>query len=193
MELATAAFGALFGSSGLAAAGATAGAGAATAGAGAAAAGGLASASSGVLSVLQGVSATLGILGKIGAGNAAADASNQQADQAELESSQEQLKQTQRQTVMKRELARVLGENDVTFAAAGIDLSSGIAQSAAANATKRATDEISVDRADSDFRRALLKQRASGFRSQARSSRTAGLLGALETGAGYGIDLAKRG
>jgi hypothetical protein len=193
MELATAAFGALFGSSGLAAAGATAGAGAATAGAGAAAAGGLASASSGVLSVLQGVSATLGILGQIGAGNAASNQAKDAANQAELESGQEQLKQTQRQTVMKRELARVLGENDVTFAAAGIDLSSGIAQSAAANATKRATDEISVDRADSDFRRALLKQRATGFRSQAKSARGGALLSAIGTGVGYGIDLAKRG
>lgn len=145
------------------------------------------------LGALQGFATTLSVLGQLGSGLMAAQQSRQMATEAELQSGQEQVAGTQRTTAMKRELARVLANNDVAFAAAGIDLSGGIAANAATEAKKRAVDEISIDQQDTEFRRALLKMRASGYRQQAGMQIGGALLGALGTGVNYGLDLKERG
>ena len=163
------------------------------AGAAASTAGTAAGISSGVLTALQGVSALLGVMGAIGQGQAQADTLNQQAAEADLQSGQEQVQGQQRQNNMRRELARVLGQNDVTYAAAGVDLAGGIATDQAANAKKAAATEISIDQQDTDFRRALYRQRAQGLRRQASSVQTASMLSALGTAADFGVSLAKRG
>lgn len=149
--------------------------------------------SSGILTALQGVSALLGVMGAIGQGQAQSDTLNQQAAEADMQSSQEQVQGQQRQNNMRRELARVLGQNDVTYAAAGIDLSSGIASDQAANAKNSAATEISIDQQDTEFRRALYRQRAQGLRRQAGSVQTASMLSALGTAADFGVSVAKRG
>lgn len=187
MELAVAAMGKVFGSLGLAGA---SGAGAAAA-TGAAAAG--AGMGSGALAALSGISTVFKVLGGIGAGKAADFQAQQQAVQTELQAGQEQLQSVQRQTSMKRELLRVLGQNDVTYAAAGIDLSAGVAQDAAASATKRASEEISIDQQDTDFRRALYRMRASGQRQAGKDAKRASLVSAIGDGLNFGISLAERG
>lgn len=149
--------------------------------------------SSGVLTALQGFAAGLTALGQIGAANAQAKTLTNQATEAKLEAGQEQVSSVQRQTAMKRELARVLGQNSVTFAAAGIDLAGGMAADAATAAKQRAAEEMSIDSRDSEFRAALLRMRARGLIQTAESTRGAGLLAALGTGAGFGISLAGRG
>lgn len=149
--------------------------------------------SSGVLTALQGFTAGLTALGQIGAANAQATATRNQATEAKLEAGQEQVASVQRQTAMKRELARVLGQNTTTFAAAGIDLAGGIAENSATAAKQRAAEEISIDSRDAEFRAALLRMRARGLIQTAESQRGAGLLAALGTGAGYGISLMERG
>ncbi|ASY69386.1 hypothetical protein [Sinorhizobium fredii] len=189
MELAVAALGKVF--TGLGLAGASAGGTAAATGATAAAGG--AAAGSGALSALQGIATTLKVLGGIGAGVAARNEAEDAAVQTELQSGQEQLQSTQRQTSMKRELARVLGQNDVIYAAAGIDLSGGIAQQTAAEQKARATDEISIEQQDSEFRRALYRLRARGQRSAGRSAMRGALIGAIGDVAQYGMDVGNRG
>lgn len=166
MELALAAAGKLFSATGLS--------GAAASGAGSAA-----TATSGFSSGAA-FSTALKILGTLGAGMAAKAQADDMATQSELQAGQEQVQATQRQTSMKRQLLQVLGENDVTFASAGIDISGGgIAESSAQAAKKRAAQEISIDRNDADFRRAMLRMRASGQRAQGRSAMGGALLGAL--------------
>ena len=179
MQLAIAAIGKVFG--GLASvAGASGGAGAAAAG----------TAGAGGFSAASLFTAGLGILGQIGSGIAAKNQAENMAAQADLTAGQEHLQSTQRQTAMKRQLLQVLGENDVTFASAGIDISGGgIAQSAAADAKKRAAQEISIDRNDADFRRATYRLKAQGYRQQGRSALGGALLGALGTGIKTGLDI----
>ncbi len=184
MELAIAAIGKVAAGLGLSSAGAAAtGATAAT----------TTAAGSGALTALQGFSTALQVLGGLGAGAAAARATNQQADQADLESGQEQLAGVQRQNKMRRELARVLGQNEVAYSAAGIDLTQGVAADSAARAKQQAASEISIDQQDTDFRRSLYRMRAQGLRQRARSERGGALLGALVPVAQYGISVAERG
>ncbi len=191
MEMAIAAIGKVIGGLGLSAAGA--GAGAATAATAATGATAAAGASSGALTALQGFGSALKILGTIGAGMAAANESKQLATEADLQAGQEQVEGQQRQNRIRRELARVLGQNDVTYAAAGIDLTGGIAQEQAGTARQRATDEITIDQRDTDFRRALYRQRASGYRQRARSQIGGALIGALGTAADFGMGVGERG
>ncbi|MCG8273115.1 hypothetical protein MIC97_16575 [Aquamicrobium sp. NLF2-7] len=139
-----------------------------------------------LLSALQAV-------GTIAGGLAAAGASKDMAAQTELQAGQEKVESTQRQTQMKRTLLQVLGENDVTFAAAGIDISGGIAQQARQTANRRAADELTIDRRDSDFRRAMLKMRSQGYRRQANSQIGGALLSAAGGLISTGLNNAGRG
>lgn len=155
--------------------------------------GGGAAASSGGLGLAQTLTSVLSAIGTVGAGVAGAQASRDEADQADLQSGQEQVQDLQRQTKMKRTLLQVLGENDVAFASAGIDISGGIAQQSRQTASQRAVDELTIDRRDSDFRRALLKMRAQGLRRKASSQIGGALIGAATGVLNTGIDLAGRG
>lgn len=177
MEMAIAAVGKVFAGLGLS--------GAATGVTGGVAAG------SGALGALQGFTTVLKVLGGIGAAAASARADNQAADQADLQAGQEQLGGEQRKTKMSRELARVLGNNQVAYAAAGIDLTQGVAADNAAAQKQRAASEISIDQQDTEFRRALHRMRASGLRDRARSTKGGALLGALGDVAGFGMSLAE--
>jgi len=186
--------GSMFGLGGTAAAaGATATGGLSSVIFGPAAAATTAATSSTALTALQGFSAALAALGQIGAGQAQASATRDQAVEAKLQAGQEQVGTVQRQTAMKRELARVLGNNDVAFAAAGVDLAGGIAEDTAIAAKERAASEISIDQRDADFRAALLKMRARSLYKRADYEEGSGLLAALGTGAGFGLSVAARG
>ena len=187
MELALGAIGKLFGAGLTGAAGAAGTAGTVTGVTSGAAVG------SGALAAFQGISTVLKVLGTVGAAAASARADNQMADQADLQAGQEQLLGEQRKTKMSRELARVLGNNQVAFAAAGIDLTQGIAADNAASAKQRAASEISIDQQDTEFRRALYRMRAGGYRDRARATKGGALLTALGDVASYGMNLAQMG
>ncbi len=186
MELAVAALGKVFAGVGLSSAAGTAAGTAATAA-------GTAAAGSGALTALQGVATTLKVLGGISAGIAARNQANDAAAETELQAGHEQLQSAQRTTSMKRELARVLGQNDVIYSAAGIDLSGGIAQQTASEQSKRATDEISIEQQDSEFRRALYRVRARGQRAAGKSAMRGALIGAIGDVAQFGMDVGNRG
>lgn len=155
--------------------------------------GGAVAGGSTALTILQGAATAVSVLGTISAGRAKARQSELLADQADLEAGQERVEGAQRQLAIKSELAKVLGENDQTFANAGIDISAGIAQSARTRANKTAASEISIDRRDQEFNAALFRLRAKGLRDQAKSERGGALLGAIGQGLQFGIDLRERG
>lgn len=159
------------------------GGGAAAAGAGAAgAATGLATAaggSSGVLSILQGAASVAGVLATIGAGNAQAESYKAQAFHSDMEAKNEEAQGLQRTTQLKRELLKIVGESDVNYAAAGIDISTGVAAEARATAEDRASQEISIDRSTTDARAAMARLQAASYRSLAQSAKSNALFSGL--------------
>lgn len=159
----------------------------------AAGAAGAAAGTASTLTALQGLATTLGVIGTIGSAFSAAASSNQAANQADLEAGQTQLESVQRETQMKRELLRVLGENDANFAAAGIDLTGGIAAGARNRANKQATQELSVERNNRDFRVSMYRARANGLRQQAFSKIVGGFVDAAGQGVKYGLSRYKLG
>jgi hypothetical protein len=133
-------------------------------------------------SILQGAATIGGVLASIGAGKAQAESYKAQAFEAELERENENAQHVQRASAFKRELLRIVGENDVSYAAAGIDLSAGAPADARQEQQSRVASEISIDRATTDARMAMLKARAASLRRLARNARTKNLLGGLDQG-----------
>ncbi|MBS7545691.1 hypothetical protein [Ancylobacter oerskovii] len=145
------------------------------------------------LSILSGAASVIGVLGSLASANAQADSMREQAAQVELDAKREDNLGLQRRTAMKRELLTVLGQNDVNAAAAGIDISSGIAQDMNESAETAAATELSVDRADQNYRAAQLRARAANLRSQATAVRKAGALTAAGGILQSGITMYNRG
>lgn len=167
------------------------GAGAATAATTAAA--GVATAGSTALQILQGVATAVSVLGSIGSGLSALQTANEEADATELQAGQEQLAGEQRRLTMRRELARILGENDVAFAAGGVDVTGGIAANARRGASEDAAFDMSIDRSQDEYRRALLQVRARGLRRRGGEQMFAGLASAAGAGLDYGMSVFERG
>lgn len=162
---------------------------------GAAAGGATAAAGTGfsLAGLLQGGATVMGALASIGAGRAQAASYKSQAAETELEATADQTQSLQKQTAMKRELLRVLGENDVASAAAGIDLGSGLAAQTAYDVKSRAATEIAIDRATADARQAMFRARAAGLRQMAKDAkRTAGYAAFGQLAQGV-ADIAMRG
>lgn len=145
------------------------------------------------LDILSGIATAASVLGTLTAGVSEAGMLDQQASEARIDAGQQQLQSQQRANDLRRELFKVLGENDVAFAAAGIDVGGGIAQSSRADATRMANRELTIERRDDDMRRAMLRARAQGLNRAAGATRGGALLKAIGQGADYGIDLVNRG
>ena len=144
-------------------------------------------------SILSGVATIGGALATLGAAKSQSNSYKAAAQETETEAVAADTQAVQKQTQMKRELMRVLGENSVTAAAAGLDLGSGIAADTNADAEAKAATEITIDRSSQDARRAAFRARAAGLRSQAKSAMSAGLFNAFGQVAGGGAELLKRG
>jgi hypothetical protein len=115
---------------------------------------------------------------------AAADGANAQAFNANMDAMTEEAQLHQRQTAMKRELAKVLGETDVAYAASGIDISAGAAETARATAEQRFVDESTIDRGQTSGRIGLLNERARMLRRMGQRQLALGVGGALLGGLG---------
>lgn len=157
--------------------------------------GAAAAASSGVsaLSILQGAAGLMSVFSSLGQGAAQAQSYKMQAAQSLAAANQEQAQGMQRTTALKRELLRVVGENDVAYSSAGIDLTSGVAADARAAARTRASEEISIDRETTAARMAGLAAQAASYRSLARSAQIGSLFNAAGTVFQTGFDIYKRG
>lgn len=145
------------------------------------------------LDILSGIATAASVLGTLTSGMSEAGMLDQQASEARIDAGQQQLQSQQRSNDLRRELFKVLGENDVAFAAAGIDVGGGIAESSRADATRTANRELTIERRDDDMRRAMLRARARGLNRAAGATRGASLLKAIGQGADFGIDLVNRG
>jgi hypothetical protein len=144
-------------------------------------------------SILSGAATIGGVLSTVGASNAQSQSYKAEAAQVGLESDAADTASLQKNTAMKRELLRVLGENSVTAAAAGIDVGSGVAAESANLAKSTAATEISIDRSAQDARRAMMRARAAGLRGMASNAKRAGAFSAFGQLAQGGIDIANRG
>ncbi|SNY93504.1 hypothetical protein SAMN04515647_3801 [Cohaesibacter sp. ES.047] len=180
--------GAMLGGTGTAAAAA----GAATAGAGAAtAATTAATASTGLFgsgisagTILKGVAGFASAVAGMTGANAQAEQFEMQADQSEMQATDEEAKGLQRTTDIKRQLMKSLGENAVKFAASGQLVGEGVSEDMELALEDRAAQDITVDRADTDARKAMLRARAAGWRRVAGRTKSAGGLSALAGFAG---------
>lgn len=171
--------------------GAAAGAGAAAAGAGAAGAGAAAAGGGGLLSLLGGTTGAASILSgglsvlsalrSYRSGEERALEATFQAQQADAQKQDEVTQGITRQTGIKRELLRVLGENDVAAAAAGVDLSYGYGKDLRDTTTSEADFQLGMDQATTNARTADLNARAINYRRIARGFRQAGSLNAALT------------
>nr|WP_321457230.1 hypothetical protein [uncultured Cohaesibacter sp.] len=172
--------GALMGGGGTAAASTAAAAGtAATAGAAAAttASSGLFGTGISASAVLKGVAGFASAVAGLQGANAQAAGYEMQADDADMQATDEETKGVQRTLQIKRALQKALGENAVKYAAAGQLVGEGAAEDNANAMEERAVSDISVDRADTDARAAMLRARAAGYRKVASKTRSAGGLG----------------
>ena len=155
--------------------------------------GGLGGGGSVIGGILQGVATAGSILGTLAAGNAKSDSYMLQAGSSDLAAQKEQTAGMKRSTGLKRELMKVLSDNDVAFAAAGIDIGTGAAADARNAAETRATQELSIDRADTDARIAERRAEAAGYRRNAKSAKRGALFQAIGQGASFGASLMQRG
>jgi hypothetical protein len=161
-----------------------------TAGAAGAAAGGggllAALGGASTLSLLSGGLTAVSVLQKLNQGEMQAQQAEFKAKEAANEAIGEEAAGANRAATLKRNLVKVLGENDLAYAASGIDLSYGEAASAGQRATDRAYGELSTDRATTSARIAGYDARTASYSTLARRTRTASLLDAVVTG-GEGI------
>lgn len=149
--------------------------------------------SSALLTTAQGMTTLFSALSRIGAGSADADQMEAGAWATERQAATAEAQSLQRQTELKRRLLQTLGQNDVAYAAAGVDLTQGVAAQANAEAERRATDELTIERAGLT---AELGQYGTRARLQRRMARAARRASYLEAGGIVGsglIDIAERG
>jgi hypothetical protein len=146
-----------------------------------------------LLSVLHaGTTAASTIAGFVGQ-RAKAQALAQEGYQERLNATQEVIQGEQRQNETQRRLLETLANQNVAFAAAGIDTASGTPQAARAAAIQDAERELSVSRDDAVVRASI--RRAKG-RALAREARAMGVSSTTELSAGLGnayVEYARRG
>lgn len=166
--------------------------GAAAAGAGAAAA---TTAASGIslATILQGTATVLGVISSIAAGNAEGDQLDLQAKDAEREIPLENLQGIERRTSIKRALADQIGEENVAYAASGLDLSFGTAAQARSAAVDEADRALSIDSGTQEVRTSRLMERAANYRIGAKRARKSGLINGLVGGLEGFAGIAQRG
>lgn len=173
MELAASFVTSIFGGGGAAAAGAAAGTTAAAAAAPAAAGFSLST-------LLQGTATVLGIVQSFNAGKADEAALNAAADDAKREVPLETLQGINRRTAIKQQMMESVGDQDVAYAASGVDLSFGTPLQARKEAFRQTDLGVTSDVGTEQTRVGRLQEREAEYRKRAsRAKRTAMVDGVL--------------
>jgi hypothetical protein len=146
-----------------------------------------------VTSILGGTATAFSALSSLRASDQQASAYRSQASDAMLEATNEEIQGQRREAGLKSELAGRLGDVSAAYAAAGIDLSYGAAETARTRASTKADEELSIDRATTDMRKARLVSRAGSYLTMAREARSAGVLTAAGQAAGGAFRILNRG
>ncbi|MDP9560502.1 UNVERIFIED_ORG: hypothetical protein J2740_001691 [Rhizobium nepotum] len=178
MELATSFVTSIFGGGASTAAAGAAGSGAATTAAAAAPA----AAGFSLSSLLQGTATVLGMVQSINAGKADADAANAAADDAAREVPLETLQGINRRTMLKKEMMDSIGQQDVAYAASGVDLSFGTPLQARNDAFRQADLGLTSDVGTEQTRIGRLQERQVEYRKRASRARQSGLFNAAVIG-----------
>lgn len=177
MELATSFVTSIFGGGAAATAGAAAGA--ATTGA---AVSQTASSGLSLAKLLSGTATVLGMVQSINAGQADAEAANLAADDAAREVPLETLKGITRRTAIKQQMMDSIGQQDVAYAASGVDLSFGTPSQARTEAFRQADLGLTSDVGTEQTQVSRLLEREANYRKRARRAKTAGFVDALTSG-----------
>lgn len=182
----------LFGLGG--AGGAAAGtAGAAAGAAGAAGAGAALSGGSIFTTLLQGGATLLGMMSTIEAGDQEADMLEAKAIDAQAEKPLETLQSISRRTSIKQELAEAIGEREVAFAAAGVDLGFGTPAEAKKEAFREADRALTNENATEETTLNRLDERSSQYRLSAKRAKSSARRQALLQGLSFGLGALGRG
>lgn len=144
-------------------------------------------------SILQGGATLLGAMSAIQAGNAEADALNAQAIDAEAQKPFEMLQGMSRRSSIRREMLAALGDQDVAYAASGVDLSFGTPAQARREAFREGDNALTNDQATEESRLTRLTERSNNYRRAARRARSRGYVTALGDGINFLADVRGRG
>jgi hypothetical protein len=155
--------------------------------------GGLAGLGAGGLGALSSMATAVSVLGAVGRGVSGLMQGNAEARDSEIQAGQVAVQTAQRQSEMQKELVQIMGGNDVAFAAAGVDVSQGIAANARRDVSKEAARAQKIAGDDGAFRRSMLRLRARNQRRAGVGKLASGLLGAFGAGIDGRIDLVNRG
>ncbi|WP_281932203.1 hypothetical protein [Roseibium album] len=172
------------------------GAAAGTAGAAAGAAGAAGAALSGgsiFTTLLQGGATLLGMMSTIEAGDQEADMLEAKAIDAQAEKPLETLQSISRRTSIKQELAEAVGEQEVAFAASGVDLSFGTPAVAKKDAFREADRALTNENATEETTLNRLDERSSQYRLSANRARSSARRQALLQGLSFGLGALGRG
>lgn len=143
--------------------------------------------------ILGGTATAFSALSSLRAGQQQRGAYRQQATDAQLEATNEELQGQRREIGLKNELSSKLGSISSAYAAAGIDLSYGAAETARNTAGTKADEELTIDRATTEMRKARLNQRAGSYLGMAREARASSILQAAGQAVSGGFRILNRG
>jgi hypothetical protein len=143
--------------------------------------------------LLQGTQSLMGAMSSIRAGDAKAKALEEQARQAEFEAGQEAIKGVERRVSLKQQLYKNLGEQSVSYASGGVDLSFGTPQQAQNAAIDDANRALTLDGGNEEIKRSGLKTRAAAYRSAASETQDGALFGAVSPLFNFALSLNRRG
>lgn len=170
----------------------SAGAGAAGAAGAATGLAGALSAGSAISSVLSGGVTVLSALRSMQAGKEKAQEVEFKAFETGQKIADEREAGVRRRTGLKEDLFKVLGQNDVNVASAGLDLSYGFGKDLRENTTSKGVNELQVDRQTEESRVDQLKLQQANYQRMARGYRSGGNLSAALTLAEGGAKLIGR-
>ena len=124
-------------------------------------------------------------------GQAGASTAKWQATAAELEADNARIQAEQRANAIMRDYVKKVGDARVSYASAGLDISSG--RDIEASLAGEAAQQTAIARAGGDVTAASKRAQAASYRMQGQTGLLAAISKAATTGASYGLDIAKRG
>lgn len=139
-----------------------------------------------VLTALAGATTAVSVIQQLRQGDMKAEQAQIESQVARSEAIGEQATGAQRSATIQRAMLRTLGENDVAYAASGIDISYGEAATTRDRTLERGYSELSIDRSTSDARAAGYGARSIAYDRMSRQYRSGATLAALAT-AGEGL------
>jgi len=151
------------------------------------AAGAAAAATSSAVSIgtiLSGIATVAGVVATIAAANAEAETQDLAAIDADREQPLETLQGIDRRRSLKAAVAAALGDQDVAYAASGVDSSFGTAAQARKAALQEADMGLTADAGTQMTRQSRLSERAGNYRTMAKRTRQIGIIKGVAQGIG---------